>query len=221
VNSKYVDKFQHDDQAERYEADVADESNPIRAGYSATLKWVAERVNALGARTLLEVGPGTGGLTGRLEGFESIVCVDASEKMLEQAQMRLSGTEGVSFVQSDVLEFLDGHEGRFDAIVSTFALHHLTDDEKAEFARLSLGVLKPGGHVVVGDLMFRDKSAKARILNALAARGLSSAIEDVHEAFFWDLSTTEAMLEGLCCTTMKRRFSMLSWGLDYCRMASR
>ncbi len=52
MRSHHADTFNHDEWAAGYDADVADETNPIRAGYQATLEWVVERA---------AVGPGRRG----------------------------------------------------------------------------------------------------------------------------------------------------------------
>jgi hypothetical protein len=44
MRSRHADRFNHDTEVDGYDDDVADESNPIRNGYGATLDWVIERV---------------------------------------------------------------------------------------------------------------------------------------------------------------------------------
>jgi hypothetical protein len=44
MRSKYADYFNHDADAAGYDQDVQNERDPIRAGYRAVLRWVADKV---------------------------------------------------------------------------------------------------------------------------------------------------------------------------------
>lgn len=44
MRSQYADYYNHDEDAPLYDQDVADETHPIRAGYTAALAWVIESV---------------------------------------------------------------------------------------------------------------------------------------------------------------------------------
>ena len=46
--------------------------------------------------------------------------------------------------------------GRYDFIVSTYALHHLTFPEKFLLINQLRGLLKPGGALLIGDVAFES-----------------------------------------------------------------
>lgn len=49
----------------------------------------------------------------------------------------------------------------FDAVLSTYAVHHLTGAEKVLLFQLIWERLWPGGRAVFGDLMFADEAERA------------------------------------------------------------
>ena len=56
--------------------------------------------------------------------------------------------------------------GQYDAIVATYALHHLTDTQKADFIKSLLPLLTEQGCIYIGDVAFatRDELQKCREL---------------------------------------------------------
>ncbi|REJ74874.1 MAG: class I SAM-dependent methyltransferase [Acidobacteria bacterium] len=220
--SEHVDRFNHDEDAADYDADVRNESDPIRAGYTALLDWVAERAQVTPSSTVLELGSGTGNLTRLLPPGRRIVCVDVSAEMTRLAAAKLAGRSEIEFLQADVLEALSHpavHATAFDAIVSTYTLHHLTEAEKRTFTAAALERLAPGGRLVVGDLMCEDEAAQRHILDAYRAEGRGELADEIEDEFFWDLAGARAQLDkvvasGGCASYAVRRFSELSWGLE-------
>jgi putative AdoMet-dependent methyltransferase len=134
----------HDAQAAAYDRVVANETHPIRAGYARCLDWVAAHV-APGDR-VLDLGSGTGNLALRLPPCR-LTCVDVSAGMtrIARAKVRCEAT----WVEADLLGYLEAPRGPFDAVVSTYAAHHLTDAEKATlFERVRTRAIgrKPAPH---------------------------------------------------------------------------
>ena len=132
MRSQHAHAFNHDEWAAGYDADVADETNPIRAGYQATLEWVVERAAVGPDDAVVDLGIGTGNLARLLPPCRRLVGVDVSPKMLELAAPKLG--PAVELVTADVLEVFERPD-RYDAVVSTYAIHHLTADEKAALGR--------------------------------------------------------------------------------------
>ena len=46
---------------------------------------------------------------------------------------------------------------KYDAIVSTYALHHLTDEAKITFIQQLLPLLNAGGKIFIGDIAFQTR----------------------------------------------------------------
>jgi tRNA (cmo5U34)-methyltransferase len=73
------------------------------------------------------------------------VALDFSEAMLEAAQTRFATDDHIKVFRHDLTSPLPASLGQFDAIVSSFAIHHCPDDRKLELYREIFERLEPGG----------------------------------------------------------------------------
>jgi SAM-dependent methyltransferase len=101
------------------------------------------------ARRVLDLGTGDGRLlalllSDRLDTHG--VGLDVSEQMLTAARTRFGGDERVELLEHDLLEPLPlARLGRFDAVVSAMAIHHLEHQRKRSLYREIFELLEPGG----------------------------------------------------------------------------
>lgn len=106
----------------------------------------------LGASTVLDLGAGTGALSGRIaERFEDLqlILLDADPKMLEVASVRLA--RHASRIELREGSFTDALPSA-DAAVASLALHHLHEHgDKVRVYRNILEALGPGGVLVNAD----------------------------------------------------------------------
>jgi putative AdoMet-dependent methyltransferase len=216
MRSRHVDRFNHDDEAADYDLDVQNEDDPIRAGYDALLDWVVERTGAGSGMRVLDLGAGTGNLSARLPAACELVCVDISSEMRRIGAAKLASQDRVSWVSADLIEYFERAGPKFDAIVSTYAIHHLMADEKTELFGRIWSSLAGGGRAVFGDLMFAHADARAQQLAAYRASGDASQValaDDIEDEFFWDVAEALAQLRELGFSVEAQRFSALSWGI--------
>lgn len=169
---------------------------------------------------MLELGSGTGNLTRLLTPHKTLTCVDISVEMTRLAREKVTGTVtgavtgNVYFVQADVLEYLHQQaDTSFDKIVSTYTLHHLSETEKTTFLQQVKRVLRPGGRLVVGDLMVADEAARAEKMAFYREQGDNSTAHVLEEEFFWRLDRTSKTPDELGFEHDVQRFSDLSFGL--------
>ena len=104
-----------------------------------------------------DLGCGTGQVSAALAPFvQRVVAVDGSAAMLQAARKRLHGIDNVDLRRGD-LEELPIDDSCLDAATLMLVLHHVPEPSKAlsEVAR----VLKPGGHLIVVDMLPHDRES--------------------------------------------------------------
>jgi tRNA (cmo5U34)-methyltransferase len=119
------------------------DSIPHRAEGEATL---LECIPAT-AQRVLDLGTGDGrllALVKRDHPDAAAVAIDFSPAMLEAAQKRFRGDSSVEVISHN-LETPLPELGRFDAVVSSFAIHHLVHERKRALYAEVFQVLRPGG----------------------------------------------------------------------------
>ena len=96
---------------------------------------------------VLDLGTGDGRLLARLDEqrrFESAVALDFSPTMLDAARARFRGDARVDVVEHNLEDPLPDL-GRFDVVISSFAIHHCRDERKGDLYREVFDALDPGG----------------------------------------------------------------------------
>ena len=129
------------------------------AGYREVLSRIYGRVLAAGKPHVLDLGFGTAALTAKLyaAGCE-IWGQDFSARMLALAREKMPGAR---LFAGDLAEGLAEpvRRERFDRVIATYSLHHLTDARKVSLLRELIALLRPGGSVLIGDVAFPTRAA--------------------------------------------------------------
>jgi tRNA (cmo5U34)-methyltransferase len=129
--------------------------------YETLQDTVAAAAEGITVTSILDLGTGTGETLGRLLGrhvWARAIGIDESEQMLEAARDGLAGYS-VDLRVADLLDPLP--DGPFDLVVSALAIHHLEGPDKAVLFRRIAEVLRPGGRLVVGDVVVPEDPADA------------------------------------------------------------
>lgn len=132
----------------------------------------------LEARRILDLGTGDGRLLAlvRIDRPDAEgVALDFSPPMLECARERFRGQARVRIVEHN-LETPLPDLGRFDAIVSSFAIHHVPDTRKRALYAEIHAALTPGG--VFGNLEHVAPGSPELHERFLRALGITAADED-------------------------------------------
>lgn len=128
------------------------------AGYKAVLNEIYNRVLSLPGKAVLDIGFGTGTLTEKLyERGCRIFGQDFSGEMLRLAQEKMPEAK---LYQGDFSLGLvkELKQNRYDAVIATYSLHHLTDPQKVSFLKELLPLLYEGGCICIGDVAFRTRA---------------------------------------------------------------
>jgi SAM-dependent methyltransferase len=151
------------------------------AGLAPVIQAVVRECEPLTGLVAVDLGCGTGQVTIPLaRRCWSVLGVDVSPRSIERLQAKCA-TGRITNVQVRAMpiEALALPEASVDLVVSNYALHHLRDSDKAQLLARAHRWLRPGGRLVVGDMMFgRGSSADDRRivtgkLRTLARRGPS------------------------------------------------
>lgn len=135
--------------------DISDEDNTYPfAGYKKVLARIYESIRAGQGIHVLDIGFGTGVLSCKLyENGYNITGIDFSARMIQIAHEKMSSAR---LIQHDFSEGLPAElaGSKFDAIICTYAIHHLDDDGKIEFLKELQTHLNPAGKIFIGDVAF-------------------------------------------------------------------
>lgn len=163
----HTNAAEHD--ARRTQAVLAERSTRSQQFFSTSAgQWDRMRLELFGRRadiallglldenwTVADLGCGTGAVTQSLAPFvDRVIAVDESNAMLSAAKKRLHGVENVD-IRNGRLEALPIGDGEVDVALLFLVLHYAAEPGRviAEAAR----VLKPGGRLLVLDMMPHDR----------------------------------------------------------------
>ena len=151
-------------------AGLSDEENTYPfAGYKEVLGRIFQAVMEKPGAAVLDIGFGTGTLTAKLyEHGCAVYGQDFSARMIGMAAEKMPGAR---LYQGDFTLGLAEplRRQRYDFIVATYSLHHLTDGQKIVFLRELTDRLNDGGSILIGDVMFAAREDMDRC--RLAAGG--------------------------------------------------
>jgi ubiquinone/menaquinone biosynthesis C-methylase UbiE len=139
--SKPVNLWTSSEHAREY-LERADSISHRTEGEAALLEFIPE-----GTRRVLDLGTGDGRLLSLVRReFPDVeaVAVDFSPVMLESARKRFAGETSISVVAHNMDEPLPAL-GKFDAVISSFAIHHLVHKRKLALYAEIYALLNPGG----------------------------------------------------------------------------
>ncbi|MGH9049087.1 MAG: class I SAM-dependent methyltransferase [Acidimicrobiia bacterium] len=130
-------------------------------------------------RRVLDLGTGDGYTLGLVRGAVPSaegVGVDFSAEMLGRARARFADDPAVEIVEHDLDERLPATLGRFDLVVSSFAIHHCVHERKRALYAEVFDLLDPGG--TLANLEHVASATPALHVDFLAAIGKSPEDDD-------------------------------------------
>lgn len=176
MSERSIDAYSLPERVATYDADM-EVWHPNRA----KMVQVALEVMPFQANARLragDLGVGTGYFTERfLEAFprSRVYAIDGAEAMVDLAKARLGGRASkVEFLVGDFRDLTDLLEGitDMDVIYSSYALHHLSRDEKTSVVRQAASLLRPGGWFVNADVITAGTPEVERRIQEIRVNGI-------------------------------------------------
>lgn len=135
------------------------------AGYRDILNTIYNYVLSTSAKTVLDIGFGTGTLSSKLYDHGcTIYGQDFSERMIELAQEKMPNAK---LFQGDFSKGLAEPllQQKYDVIIATYSLHHLTDLQKVDLLDNLLLLLNDGGYIYIGDVAFETRTSLEKCMD--------------------------------------------------------
>lgn len=158
--------FGFDEWAESYDSDVEDDKT-IFLKYDDVLDFVVKISNVNKDKLILDIGTGTGNLAKRFVDLGAkVIGLDPSRKMIEKAKEKFKDNKNVElYLIKDPFLKIPFDDNFFDIVLSTYAFHHVCHNKKEDGILEMFRVLKRGGVLAIGDIMFKNEIEEKRFLN--------------------------------------------------------
>jgi tRNA (cmo5U34)-methyltransferase len=199
MSSESIEAYDLPERVRRYDADM-DIMHPLR---HKMMEIALDVLPFPDERTLkvLDLGVGTGAFTQRLlERYSNaeVVAIDGSPSMVELAKIRLvEYSHRVEYRVSDframpatVLE-----PDAFDVVISSYALHHLTANEKLSVLRSIVPAIRPGGWILNADIVVADSPDIERRIQEIRVEAVTQRAPTDDERFCSPAATRKHLAE--------------------------
>ena len=189
VGTDYTDVAE----VERYEQRM-NEFRDLKAEDEAILAALQLRE----ASDILEIGTGTGHFArAAARAGHRVTAIDISPVMLEYAEQRakLEKLPEIAFQHAGFLTFQE--DARFDAVVSVAVLHHLPDLWKTVALHRVRQVIRPGGMLLLGDVVFSSKAELCPQFESFVHGMPESTQKGASGHIAREYSTLDWIMEGL------------------------
>ncbi|MFD1708137.1 class I SAM-dependent DNA methyltransferase [Siminovitchia sediminis] len=157
---------------------------------------------------IVEFGVGTGNLTEKLvrRGLQ-VYGIEPSKGMRVKATEKLPN---IPIVKGDFLLF-PPPEFKPDTIVSTYAFHHLKDEEKrAAIAKYSQ-MLGDSGKMVFADTVFLDEKAKQDMIKEAQKKKFYRLAADLKSEYYTTIPFLEEICKEYCFQVHFKRMNTFVW----------
>ncbi len=189
MGREFIDLFER--WADSYDTTVAGQDEEYRdvfKGYDRILSAVAHASSG----HVLEFGVGTGNLTSILLNVGlDVTGVEPSKAMREKASERLPD---ITFHDGDFMAFPTPTKP-VQTIVSTYAFHHLTDEEKEIAIHKYSQLLGQNDKIVFADTAFKDENARIEMHEKVKAKGYFNLLQDLQTEYYTTIPVLKELFQ--------------------------
>lgn len=205
---EFLDVFEH--WAVSYDESVSGHNREYKAVFTG-YEQILEAVTVLSKGNVLEFGVGTGNLTKKLiDSGLKVTGIEPSVPMRGIAEAKL-GTKA-KILDGDFLHFPEIIY--IDTIVSTYAFHHLTDEEKDEAMAKYGKLLSKGGRIVFADTMFESVEDYKNAIVKAREEGFHNLAKDLETEYYTTIPILTRILEKSGFTVSFKRFNDFVWLME-------
>jgi putative AdoMet-dependent methyltransferase len=182
------------------------EYEEVFSKYDEILSAVADKAKG----TVVEFGVGTGNLTAKLvnKGLH-VIGIEPSTNMRKIAQNKLPNT---NIIDGDFLNFHVSE--KVDTFVSTYAFHHLTDEEKRTAIATFKDRLNPHGRVVFADTVFITDEAKQEMIKESYSKGFNRLAEDLQREYYTTIPVLANLFDENGFNVSFKQLNRFVWLID-------
>ncbi|WP_404405467.1 methyltransferase domain-containing protein [Jeotgalibacillus malaysiensis] len=204
MGREFVEIF--DEWADSYDASVSGQDEEYAAVFER-YDTILEEVAAKATGHTIEFGPGTGNLTEKLlvKGL-NVTAYEPNNAMRIRTQERFPA---LNISDGDFLDF--ELSGQPDTFVSTYAFHHLTDEEKAKAAKIYASKLPAAGQIVFADTIFETEEAKLAQWKKVEQQGYHTLLEDLKREYYTTIPVMNELLDEAGFSTSFKRLNEYVW----------
>lgn len=174
---------------------------------------ILEKVSLLSNGHVLEFGAGTGNLTEKLlKKGHKVTAIEPSNAMRVILQKKLASNPNIISLDGDFLKFPVPKS--VDSIVSTYAFHHLTDQEKAEAISIYRNLLKAGGKIIFADTMYKSKAAFQQAIEDAEAQNFFALVKDLKTEYYTTIPFLQDVLTANGFVATFRQSNHFVWIME-------
>jgi len=175
--------------------------------YDEILFEIRSRISKHKAKSVIDIGCGTGNLCGELSEKIEVIGVDSNLEMLEHAKSKYKN------MNFKLGSFLDKpfRENDVDIVVTTYAFHGLNDNEKKEAINNMLEYLKDDGKIIIADFMFANDMEREKCINNLLSNGREDLLDVITYKYYTNVEFLEKYIKSLNCKISSEHIVNYTW----------
>lgn len=190
------------DYSSQQEVEIYDASHADFRDIEQECKAILDAISIGANDTVIDFGAGTGAFAlHAARRCQKVIVVDVSEAMINYAKTKAANANisNIEFCHGGFLSYEQDSQ-TVDAIVTTFAFHHLPDFWKGIALSRLHHMLKPGGRLYLTDVILEEANALkniAHFIDQQTAAGGDFLREDAEAHFREEFSTYDWIMQGL------------------------